>query len=165
MSLTSLFVYGTLKRGEINDVLLTPFARAVETGTISGLLYDVGTFPALVEGAETVHGEIVRVDPAHMARVLAVLDRLEGYDPKDESGSLYVRRVVEVAIGGDQTEEAYVYFYNPQSGLLPPLETLPAVESGEWRGTMGPSVAPGNASLQQFEAHVRAFRLHADEER
>lgn len=71
-----VFVYGTLKRGHGNHRLLEAGgARLLGTDSIKGWsMHDLGAFPAVAEGWDTVHGEVFEVD----AETLARLDRLEG---------------------------------------------------------------------------------------
>lgn len=154
----ALFVYGTLKSGEANHVLLAPYVRSIERASIAGRLHDVGDFPALAEGEGRVHGELIRLDPKAMPRALAVIDRLEGCVPGDDAASLYLRRSLEVRTAGGGTERAYTYYYNSAHGALPPLEHLPVVESGEWRS---PAVAPGptdDPEMEEFREWVRTYR-------
>jgi gamma-glutamylcyclotransferase (GGCT)/AIG2-like uncharacterized protein YtfP len=72
-----VFVYGTLLRGEPNHPLLEG-ARFIQRAHTEPafLLYDLGHFPALVDGGgQRVAGELYEVGDA----CLAALDRLEGH--------------------------------------------------------------------------------------
>ncbi len=153
---TALFVYGTLKRGQFNHPVLAPYAQAVEPSSIRGALYDVGLYPALVEGTDTVRGELVRLAAADLAHVLSILDRLEDYRPGDEEGSMYLRRVIDVRTASGVRERAYAYFYNRDAA------SLPRVAGGEWLGSIEePAVGDGagdSAERAAFERHVRTFR-------
>ena len=60
-------------------------SRSLGRGTITGLLYDLGPYPAVVHGAGKVWGEVFEVD----ATVLAALDAIEAFypdAPADKSG-------------------------------------------------------------------------------
>ena len=146
-----LFVYGTLKRGQANYPLLAPYARAVLPATARGLLCDLGLFPALVDAPGVVRGELIRIEPAAMPAALAIIDALEGYDPADPAGSMYVRRVVAVRLGDGSAGEAYAYFYNRDPAGLTP------VPSGEWAGPSADAATAAGEELAAFSDHVRGF--------
>lgn len=123
-----LFVYGTLKRGDVRAGFLNgqAFIRVAQTEP-KYRLFNVGTYPALVEaqpiGVEglAIQGELWEVDRACLAR----LDLEEGVDE-----GLYERRDVELCGLG----RALAYFY------LRSVEGLP--DCGErWAATMGMDTA------------------------
>jgi len=155
--LSTLFVYGTLKEGEINHGLIEPYARSIRRGWIPGRLYDVGVFPALAEGEDRVQGEIVRLDPTDLVRVLAVIDRLEGCVPDDDMGSLYTRRVVQVTDVDGTLQPAYAYYYNPTHQTLLPLDRLVYLNTGVWAGPTGDTAPSGNDRLDAYRRTVRTF--------
>jgi gamma-glutamylcyclotransferase (GGCT)/AIG2-like uncharacterized protein YtfP len=155
---SALFVYGTLKRGEINHALISPFARSIEPATIRGRLYDVGGFPALVDGDEIVHGELVWVEAETMASLMAILDRLENYQAAAPQSSMYIRQIVKVCCRG-VPQTAYTYLYNPNHPALLPLHALRAIDDGVWRGVADDSAPPGVAGLDAYREYVRSFSM------
>ena len=71
-----LFVYGTLRRGDRNDITrLTPAPRLLGFGTVKGRLFDFGNYPGIVLGdaSPSVLGEVYRAPAA----LIPVLDEIE----------------------------------------------------------------------------------------
>ena len=87
-----VFVYGTLRRGQVNDInRLQPAPRWIGQGCIQGTLVDLGWYPGLLlQGQTPVQGEVYEVMPT----LLAHLDEIEGLLPTPNGE--YVRREVSV---------------------------------------------------------------------
>jgi gamma-glutamylaminecyclotransferase len=112
----TLFVYGSLLRGEINHGRLAgaSFLREARTEPAFDLV-DLGPYPALVRGGRTaVLGELYAVPPA----LLAALDAFEGHP------DTYRRSRIHLDDG--RRVDAY---------LCPPALAagLPRVPGGSWR--------------------------------
>jgi gamma-glutamylcyclotransferase (GGCT)/AIG2-like uncharacterized protein YtfP len=65
-----------------------------------GKLLDLGSYPGMILGDmisadQWILGEIWTLHEEHIDETLAQLDRVEGYDPRTDSG-LYIRRVIRV---------------------------------------------------------------------
>jgi gamma-glutamylcyclotransferase (GGCT)/AIG2-like uncharacterized protein YtfP len=146
------FVYGTLKRGQSNYPLIAAAVRAALPATIRGRLYDVGPFPALAHGDETVYGELLLIASEALADLLVVLDDLEGYDAVDPVGSFYLREIVVATTADGREHAAYSYFYNRD---IAGLHHLP---EGAWIGPSVVEIADPSDELNAFERHVREFR-------
>lgn len=102
---TTVFVYGTLKRGGSNHALLAGQKYVGEARTLPGYcLYELDGYPGMIaDTAERnrVEGEIWEVD----AECLAALDELEGV-----SDGLYRRAIVPLGPPHDVWHvEAYLY--------------------------------------------------------
>ena len=80
-----VFVYGTLRAGEINDLERTasdrglPAVRRVGAASVPGRLVDFGAWPGLIPVADgrRVLGDIYQVEPAH----IQLMDEIEDYHP------------------------------------------------------------------------------------
>jgi len=122
-----VFVYGSLMRGYHNAYILSE-AKFIGRGVVKGLLYDVaeGTYPGMIHGAGTVHGEVYEVDEETFAR----LDRLESFMGAGNPDNLYNRETVEVTLDTGETARAWAYIYNQEIAEVIPKELIP---SGNWR--------------------------------
>lgn len=106
-----LFVYGTLMRGFPRHALLEGVARYVGEGDIRGRLYDLGEYPGAVPSGEgAVHGEVYEL--VRPEEALALLDKIEGYVPRDVKGSLFLREAATAELAVGTRVEVWVYFYN-----------------------------------------------------
>ena len=114
-----LFVYGTLRPGDVRWSLLEPFVTdSGVTDTVSGRLYDTGLdYPAAVFGGEgTVIGRTYRLRTDRLDEALAVLD-------EEEDTVLGLYRRIDVLTGGGV--RAWAYQYGDGLELTP-------IESGDW---------------------------------
>ncbi len=127
--LLPFFVYGTLLPGQPNAYLWGEAVAAQQTAVLpNGRLYDLGSFPMLVEeGEEAVQGMLIWVRPAEYTAVVASLDELEGYDPAQPLASAY-RRVRRLVKGSDgRSIPAWVYVGH--SAALPDMQPI---SGGDW---------------------------------
>jgi len=122
-----VFVYGTLRRGGINDInRLAPPPVFQGTARVWGQLFDLGAYPGLVllspsdEGRSVVCGEVYAIDAA-LERQLDVIEEIQGR-PDDE----YFRRQVSVKVG-EQSCVCLVYEINPKRVLGRSL-----IDHGDW---------------------------------
>jgi gamma-glutamylcyclotransferase (GGCT)/AIG2-like uncharacterized protein YtfP len=111
-----VFVYGTLKRDEVNHHWLEGASWQGEAKLLGVLLYDLGPFPMAVIGDGTAIGEVYAVDEPGLAR----LDELEGY-PR-----LYDRQVLSLNDG----RQAWVYLGRPRQ-----VRHAPLLAGGIWNPT------------------------------
>ena len=124
-----LAVYGTLRRGEVNDAFFAS-ATYLGSGRITGRLFAMAASPERAYGYPALLGDeagdvVVELYRLAGAAALAEIDALEAYDPADEPGSEYVRRWAAVRDG--VVDGAWVYVYNgPRSALG---ERIP---DGDW---------------------------------
>ena len=123
-----VFVYGTLRAGEVNDLNRAAERHGIEaptlvgTGTIAGRLYDFGTYPGFVldAAAGAVVGDIYEIPEA----LLPVLDEIEEVYPGQ--ATLFIRESQSVMRDGA-----------PLDCLLYPVADsavagLARIDSGDW---------------------------------
>lgn len=129
-----VFVYGTLRRGGINDInRLCPAPRWVGPARVAGVLYHLGAYPGMtLGGREWVQGEVYAIHPA----LEPVLDEIEdlGSHPTDE----YIKREIDVDVAG-QTLRCLVYEINPKYALAPLR-----VAGGDWMQALSRSSQGGS---------------------
>src|SRR5688572_8523497 len=125
-----LFCYGTLLRDTAPQSMAALCRRLprVAAATINGRLYDLGSYPALVLGAEgdqsVVRGEIVAVQSASD---WLRLDSYESVDHAHPERSLYNRvRTTATTERGDKVD-CWIYVYNRE------LKHAVLIDSGCWR--------------------------------
>lgn len=118
-----VFVYGTLRRGERNDIArYRPRPLFVGEASVDGRLYDLGAYPGIVLGTGgRVVGELYRIT----AEVEAALDILE--EVKADGSGEYRKRDVAVVMG-EQTLRCLVYEIHPER-----LVGRHLIASGDWR--------------------------------
>ncbi|HEY2510003.1 MAG TPA: gamma-glutamylcyclotransferase family protein [Polyangiaceae bacterium] len=112
----TLFVYGTLLRGEASHALLKDAAAlGAATTTAAFDLFDLGPYPALVTGGTTpIAGEVYELDVAQLAAI----------DVHEEVPRLFNRVRIELADG--RSVDAYVLNRDQVRGRR-------RIRSGDWR--------------------------------
>lgn len=105
-----LFVYGTLRKNfRLHHYLDRPDVHLICTGTIAGVLYDLGEYPGALPAEDSrVYGELYELKNPDV--ILPELDRIEGFDPNAENASLFVRRLVPVKSDDGDIASAWVYW-------------------------------------------------------
>lgn len=117
-----VFVYGTLRRGEANDInRLQPAPRPLGTARIRGALYDLGPYPGVILGGEGwVLGEVYAITP-ELERQLDVIEEVAPV----ASGE-YARRHLLVDVAG-QSLRCLVYETHPAR-----VRGHALISSGDW---------------------------------
>lgn len=124
-----IFVYGTLREGLYNyDRILKGKTESIVDATIDEYdMLDLGSFPGIISGSNTIVGEVMNIKPNYYLQTLQLLDRLEGYNPSQKSKSLYHREIKKVKLVDGKEIDAYVYVYNTKQGI-----NFNEVSSGDW---------------------------------
>lgn len=123
-----VFVYGTLRAGETNDLSQAaalhhlPVPEKIGTASVPGTLYDFGGYPGWVHdpAGKGVLGEIYRIAPG----LIPVLDEIEEVYP-GEAG-LFVRINMPLMCGG----VAYDCIVYPVAASA--IAGQPVIEGGDW---------------------------------
>ncbi len=143
-----VFVYGTLRAGEVNDLNEAarrhglPAPRLVGSGSVPGRLYDFGSYPGYVPaalepesaglpGGPRVVGDIYEIDEA----LIPVLDEIEEVYPGQ--ATLFVRTEQEVACA-DGKRRCLLYPVGAEA-----VRSLPEIEGGDWVAYRRARVAAG----------------------
>jgi gamma-glutamylcyclotransferase (GGCT)/AIG2-like uncharacterized protein YtfP len=125
--LATVFVYGTLMRGECRGTVIGEGPGAdVSRGRIPGQLFDLGEYPGWRPDSRREAWVVGELRTGITASLLDELDRIEEFPGFDRPGGLFRRRVVEVELGEGRSERAWVY-------VLADDGTCPRIESGDWR--------------------------------
>jgi gamma-glutamylcyclotransferase (GGCT)/AIG2-like uncharacterized protein YtfP len=120
VSASAIFVYGTLRRGQVRARRWPRPPVRIEWATVVGRLYDLGPYPALVPGSDLVLGELWWIASADLEETLGVLDEIECYGNEDVD--LYVRRWIDSVTFEGAPVRAQVYlFAHPEQLLNYPL--------------------------------------------
>lgn len=140
-----VFVYGTLRRGDDNDITcLLPSPRFVGDAVISGVMYHLGSYPGVVLGhgsavsgvmagapSGNVIGEVYAIEPELERK----LDEIEMIFPQQRDE--YFKRHIRVSVDA-QSLSCVVYEINPLYA-----KKKPVIASGDWvkdRGARRPSL-------------------------
>lgn len=117
-----VFVYGTLRRGDDNDITrLSPAPRWVGAARIPGTMYHFGRYPGvLLGGPGEVQGEVYEISP----QLERMLDEIEELYPQQTNE--YAKRDISVQVAG-RTLACIVYEINPAL-----VAGKPVIASGDW---------------------------------
>ncbi len=118
----TVFVYGTLRRGQSNDItLLTPKAQWVGAAAVNGTLYHLGRYPGIIlGGTQSVVGEIWGISE----QLELKLDEIEMLYPT--ATNEYFKKHISVECNG-QLIDCIIYEINPAYTL-----DKPVIASGDW---------------------------------
>ncbi|SAK77076.1 AIG2 family protein [Caballeronia hypogeia] len=127
-----VFVYGTLRAGEVNDIGCAAERHGIAApewlgaAHVQGRLFDFGTYPGLVidDAGAPVRGDVYRIEDA----LVPVLDEIENVYPGVEGLFRSHRLHVEVNVEGRKDRmDCLIY---PVAAAA--VEGLPRIESGDW---------------------------------
>jgi gamma-glutamylcyclotransferase (GGCT)/AIG2-like uncharacterized protein YtfP len=110
-----VFVYGTLKTNEVRAQKWPHTPLRIEPAVARGALFDLGPYPALTDGEDSILGEAWFIAAEYLKETISILDQIEcfGVDNVD----LYVRRVIPVTLASGAEQDAYAYFIADPASL------------------------------------------------
>ncbi len=119
----NVFVYGTLRKGEVNHRLLEKAKCLAEQSWTNGMLYDTGYgYPAMKQSQHSrVFGELYSVTEEELGR----LDQLEDYTAGGKN-NLY-ERIKQTVFTHKGNVKAYVYVANKENLLKQ------KIKNGDWK--------------------------------
>lgn len=103
----TVFVYGTLKSGHHNNILLENAEYLGPATTVSNnyTMYHLGSFPGVKEGGtDSISGEVYAVDDTELSR----LHRLEGHPTFYKAMNTQVK-LINKTINGYMSAFMYIY--------------------------------------------------------
>ncbi len=107
-----VFVYGTLRQGESNHHFLAGAQLlGMHETQPEYALYDLGAYPAVIQGHNTILGEIYLIDD----------DTLQALDKLEDVPIEYRRELIDTPFG-----QAWIYLYQD----ITQLDTL--ISTGDW---------------------------------
>lgn len=125
------FFYGTLRHDQENYMLLRGRTVSEQAAQISDMeLYSLKTYPVMVGGVGTVHGELMWLYPRFYHEMVAEFDQLEGYQPTDPEAGLFRRVLLTVCAESGLQVRAWAYLGN--DSLLETFSFRVKVPEGDW---------------------------------
>jgi gamma-glutamylcyclotransferase (GGCT)/AIG2-like uncharacterized protein YtfP len=123
-----VFVYGTLRAGEINDINVAAARHAIGTPrhvgrtAVAGRLFDFGAYPGMVADASAtpVIGEVYEIDDA----LVPVLDEIEAVYPGVQG--LFSAEQIEIEVQG-RPMPCLFYPVAPDA-----VQGRPEIHCGDW---------------------------------
>jgi gamma-glutamylcyclotransferase (GGCT)/AIG2-like uncharacterized protein YtfP len=110
-SLSNIFVYGTLKRGQCREHCWPLRPVMTRSAWTYGRLYDLGEYPAMLPGNHRVAGQVWSYHKADSQQVLEALDRIEGTNQPGQANE-YDRTEILVTIRQTALRvSAFTYIY------------------------------------------------------
>ena len=120
--LRTFFVYGTLMTGCTNHhVIGTEAIERIVRAKMHNVdlyMYDKSYFPCMIAGQGEVTGELVTIKEHAFEKIIARMDRLEGYISPNNPKNFYDRIIMQAEDDHGEIVEAYCYVYNTANGQL-----------------------------------------------
>lgn len=123
-----MFVYGTLKQGRpLDRPIFAKLRTNVVEATIKGGIYNLGWFPTIkLADKGTVQGEVHTFPKEEIAKILNIMDSIEGYNASDPKRGLYNRHIVDATLPNGKIVKAWAYEYNKD------VDPKKRIKAGVW---------------------------------
>lgn len=111
---THIFVYGTLKSGQVRESCWPAKPSRVCNAWTLGKLFDIGPYPALAKGQDRVAGELWTFPSEVAPNVFDVLDEIEGTNQPGVPNEY--DRVIQTVhrLNGDACQASLYRFSTPE---------------------------------------------------
>lgn len=113
-----VFVYGTLRKGESRNEIMSEISTGMKDTTINAKMYDVGSFPAIILKEGQVFGELHTIRNSESIKTLDRIEGFAGYERK----SLYLRILLH-----SKGDVFWTYVWNGNT------DDLKEISSGDWK--------------------------------
>lgn len=120
--LRTFFVYGTLMTNCANHhVIGTEAIERIVRAKMHNVdlyMYHKNYFPCMIAGQGEVLGELMTIKEHAFEKIVARMDRLEGYVAPNNPKNFYDRFIMQAEDEQGELVEAYCYVYNTDNGQL-----------------------------------------------
>ena len=140
MKKINLFVYGSLREGFFNyDKYLAGKVVEKKDAILENMrLYHMPYkgYPAIINGQDSILGEIMVINEADYDSTLEAMDAMEGFLGEGNPENEYHKMIFEVEnLESNEIESCYVYFYNKDKDELFDYKAV-YLPNGDWKEHM-----------------------------
>ncbi|WP_291735320.1 gamma-glutamylcyclotransferase family protein [Clostridium sp.] len=140
MKKINLFVYGSLREGFFNydKYLSGKISKKMNAKLNNVELYHMPYkgYPAIINGQDSILGEIMVINEADYDSTLEAMDAMEGFLGEGNPENEYHKMIFEVEnLESNEIESCYVYFYNKDKDELFDYKAV-YLPNGDWKEHM-----------------------------
>lgn len=136
----NIFVYGSLREGFFNydKYLSGKISKKMNAKLNNVELYHMPYkgYPAIINGQDSILGEIMVINEADYDSTLEAMDAMEGFLSEGNPENEYHKMIFEVEnLESNEIESCYVYFYNKDKDELFDYKAV-YLPNGDWKEHM-----------------------------
>ena len=136
----NIFVYGSLREGFFNydKYLSGKISKKMNAKLNNVELYHMPYkgYPAIINGQDSILGEIMVINEADYDSTLEAMDAMEGFLGEGNPENEYHKMIFEVEnLESNEIESCYVYFYNKDKDELFDYKAV-YLPNGDWKEHM-----------------------------